>query len=438
MLARSALMAGVAVLLPSLVHAQSMDATPGIISDDFRLQYDRGRNDSVRERARPGFEPAGMRLGAFNAAATLQGGLTSTSNILRTPTDEIAVEGYSLGADASLASTWSRHALSIYGAVGSTGYSSVEDANNISREVDSERWSVGANGRIDIQRNQRIQISASHNETAVERGALGLPTDTIRPNMFSTTNLSIGYGIELTRVRLSLRAVGTRQDFDDNQLVNGTVIDLDDRDSETINVIARGDYAISPALAVFAQLSHVDQTFDNTPVGRTPRDQQTLTALVGTNFDIGGLARGEIGVGYARQEFEQPLFTDRSRFSYRGAVEWFPTRLVTISAAASRSAEAGLVTGTGATVRDSYALQADYEFRRNIIVTGRTTYTVSEVDVIDRSEERLNTSVSVAWLVNRTAALSFTFNQSEAESDGGALGTNFEDTSLGIQLTLRR
>lgn len=111
----------------------------------------------------------------------------------------------------------------------------------------------------------------------------------------------------------------------------------------------RGDLALSPDTAVFARYRYNERDFRLAPPAvANNRDSDGYTFDVGVEFDLGGLARGEIGAGYMKQEYENPAFGTVDGFGVDGLLEWFPTQLTTITFTARRSIEdAGIAAASG-------------------------------------------------------------------------------------------
>jgi hypothetical protein len=96
------------------------------------------------------------------------------------------------------------------------------------------------------------------------------------------------------------------------------------------------------------------------------------------------------------------------------------------------------VLNSGGITTTAFGLQADYELRRNIIVTGRAQFVNGDYSGVDRSDDTTDLSLSVAYLLNRVAALSVFLNSSSLSSSGTSPGPDYDETRLGARLTLRK
>lgn len=138
------------VCTPATGFAQVMNPNPSIVDDGFRLKYeDRGNNTSVRERARPNYDPAGIAIGAFTLRPTIEFELGTSDNIFRTATAKQSAETITVRPKFRLASNWSVHALEVYGGLAQTDVSGASTESRLEREY-------GAAGKLDIQRGSLV------------------------------------------------------------------------------------------------------------------------------------------------------------------------------------------------------------------------------------------------------------------------------------------
>ena len=131
------------------------------------------------------------------------------------------------------------------------------------------------------------------------------------------------------------------------------------RDRTLVTAIGRAEYAISPALSGFVLASANTRLFRNQGdappivlVGGVTQPTLTRTSSggdlqVGASFDIGGLARGEVAVGYSDQEYRSPQILNVSGVSGRGQIEYFPTSLITLTFTGERSIEDSTLIASG-------------------------------------------------------------------------------------------
>jgi len=237
------------------------------------------------------------------------------------------------------------------------------------------------------------------------------------------------------RVRLSGRADVRSFDYEDGRTTAGAVIDQSDRDRSIFNVAGRMDYAISPATAVFGQVSLNERDYDSDASSTTPaRDSSGYEALIGVNFELGAVSRGEIAAGYISQSFDDAAYTDIDGFGGRAQLEWFPTELTTVTASVSRTVQDAGIIGAAGYLSTEVGGKIDHELLRNLILTAQVTYSEDDYNGIDRDDQRLNASVSGTYLINRHYGVTTTLAYIDQASDGALSGPNYDVMRMYVSL----
>jgi hypothetical protein len=419
-----------ALLAPDFASAQQLGPRTSIVSDDFRDRLDqRRRNESVRQRARPDYDPAGIKLGGFTALPVIEFEAFSTNNLLRSDNNEVSALGLNSRIGATLRSDWSVHSLGLSGSV-------TDQRNNELSSENVTTYDFQGSGRLDISRGRNLQGQIRYGRGAEPRGSSGAVTGSASPIEFDQFGGTGGIVWEFSRLRLAARADTQTFDYKNGRTVGGAVIDQSDRDRTQNTLVGRIEYAQSPAIAWYGEVSANQREYDvSSP---TARDSSGVSVLVGSNFDITGLTRGEIGIGYISQNYDRAIYKDQSGIGVRAAVEWFPSRLVTLTGTLSRTIDDSALANSGSITSTAYGFQTDYEFRRNIIITGRAQLVQADYGGVDRTDNTTDISVSAAYLLNRTVAVSFFVSNASLSSSGRQSGPEYAETRIGARLTLRR
>jgi hypothetical protein len=170
------------------------------------------------------------------------------------------------------------------------------------------------------------------------------------------------------------------------------------------------------------------------------RDSKGVTALVGANFELAALIRGEIGVGYIDQHYKDSAFQDYNGLGARAQVEWFPTQLTTVTITGSHSVEdAGLV-GASSYLATNVGLEVDHELLRNLILTANGSYGDDDYRGIDRTDKRIGLGLSASYLMNRHVGLKLAYNHFKNDSSGADVAEAFRHYAVdrvGLTLTLQ-
>jgi len=395
--------------------------------------FRRDRNVSVRQRPHPGYEALGIREGAFMVWPKLNATVESNDNIFATSVNEQSDTVWHIAPEVDLTSNWSRHALDAY----------IRSTVNRYSDFDSENttdYAAGAATRIDVLRTAQITGSvnwARNTEPRTSAPAQGLA----KPTQYELTSAFLGGAREFNRLRLSGRF--DVQNF--NYLNRSGNPQQHDRDREVSTLTARADYAVSPDTALFVQVAGNDHDYR---LGASPsvlatypgfenRDSKGLEALVGANFELSALTRGEIGVGYIRQKYDNPRFATTSGLGARAQVEWFPTQLTTVTVTGSRTIEDAGIVGSSGYLSTNLGAQVDHELLRNVIVSGNASWGNDDYKGIDRKDRRYGAGVSATYLMNRNVGVTVGYNYFKQNSRGLAGSGDFTINKVGATLTLQ-
>lgn len=387
-------------------------AAPSVAVGQEAGLFARDRNVAVTQRGRPELEALGLRAGSVMIYPQLQFDLGHDNNVLASDTGRQADSFGRFTPRVDLESDWSRHALRASAEAALTRYRDLSNEN-------TDTWRVSGFGRLDVQRDTQVTGGADAARLFEPRTASNTPQAIADPIEFDARTAFLGVSHTLNRVRLTGRADVRRYDYRDGRTVGGALVEQDDRDQTTYEGLARVDYAISPATAVFARAVWNDRRFDNAGSLVTPlRDSNGVNAIVGANFELSNLIRGEAGVGYLRQRFDNPLYGEFSGLSANGRLEYFATPLLTLGVTGDRSVGDSGIAGTAGFLNTVVQVTADYELRRNIIVGARLGRAVEEFDAIDRENTRTFGALRATYLMNRRFGVTATYDFETRDSDG--------------------
>ncbi len=264
-------------------------------------------------------------------------------------------------------------------------------------------------------------------------------------------------------------------DGDIDALVDGVIDGVasnDDRDQNTVIANFEAGYDFSPGYAAFMRLelngrrflngSVLGEDFDRTGVDR---DSEGVEILGGVQFTFSNLVAGEIAAGYLRQNYDnsQPIafstdpdvnvqLDDIAGPTVDARVEWYPTPLITARASVERTVRdtivaEGIIQNLGPDNEGPFAVGvgifetnvgvgADYEFKRNVIVSGDLNFIDQQFEGTERSDEVIEAGLETIYLINRSAQARFAYNFVDRSSTDpfGA----FSQHLLGLNLRLQR
>lgn len=391
----------------------------------------RARNASVMGRTRPDFKSEGVQYGAWIFDPELTLGVDFNDNIFAAASGEESDMVWVVNPTVDVETTWSRH--------GVRGW-----AHGLNREYsdfsDESSWTtdIGLAGHVDLTRSVLFEAGYGAAELVESRATAGAASIAAKPVEYNTTNWWIGGQADLSRTRLLLRHDKSNFNFDDAALIGGGFADQDFRDRDETIITIRGDYAVSPFTSVFARYRKNERDYDLAPpTVPNNRDSDGYMIDVGADFDIGGVARGVLGVGYNEQTYDDPSQGKLDGWGLDGLVEWYPTELTTVTVRGSRHIEDAPIEASGGFTSETFAARVDHELLRNLVLSAEVERSEHDFLGIDRVDERWSASAGATWFVNRNVGVEASFTRIEQESSGAFPGQDFEQDVIGFRVVLR-
>jgi hypothetical protein len=385
--------------------------------DQSRDMFARDRAVSVLQRPRPEYDALGVPFGPFIAFPKLQVEAEHNDNVFAVENGAVSDQSFRVKPEINLSSDWNRHYLRAY----------LRDTLSRNDKYTTENlhdWGLGASGRLDVTRELNITAGADYADSTEPRTASNTALSSRDPITYTYSQAYLAGSRSVGRTRLSTRFDYNNYNYRDGRTLTGLVVEQDDRDHDTAILTGRADYAVSPATAVFAQVAGNKRNYDTVPgVLTPPRDSDGYEALVGVNFELGAVVRGEFAAGYVRQSFDNPAYKTIKGFGSRTQVEWFPTELTTVSGSFARTVQDAGVPGAGGYLSSAFGLGVDHELLRNLILTARADYSHDKYNGIDRTDNRLNTLLRASYLMNRRVGVSVTYSHLNQDSKGSSLAT---------------
>jgi len=427
------MVAGAAVLASGSAAAQGAQVGPGLGAESAnRSNFDRDRNVSVLERPHPEYDALGVPVGAFRLFPKLTLGILSDDNIFAQPTVEASDTIMRTDAELTARSQWSRHRLTAFARARNADY------QDFSTENFSD-YQIGVTGQLDIQRDASIGAGADFGRLTEPRTANNSPLTVTEPVRYSQSSLNIQYVQSFNRLRILGRLDQVALDYENGENALGGLVFQDDRDRSVTGATGRVEYAVSPDTAIFFEAVTNVRRYDlSPPTVATDRDSDGFEVSIGANLDLSRRVRGEFQVGYLQQDYDGPELDDFSTVTARARAEWFPSDLLTVSAVLGRTVEDATGVGISGYLSTTAGLQADYEFRRNVILTAAVDFEAADYGDIDRRDDRWSSRLEATYKINRTLSVQGRFEHLERTSFGFAATGDFEINRFQVAFVLQR
>ncbi len=421
------------ILASAAVAAVLVAAAPQMAAaQDAATSFKRDKHVSVRQRPRPDYEAAGVRLGAFKAYPRLTVEAERDDNIYAVAAGETSDTIWRVKPELALRSDWSRHAVGAFASASVNRYSNHDTENN-------EEYTLGVNGRLDVVRGSNISGSLQYQQLIEPRSAPESLATALAPIEYSLLTANLKGVKEFNRLRITGDLTSKAYDYKDGRLaVTGggtTVLDQDFRDRDQVRYGVKADYAVSPDTAFYVALAGDSRRYDVTKT----RDSDGYNLTAGVDFELAQAIRGQVDAGYMKQTYDNFAGGSRdvSGFSTKSKVEWFPTELTTVTLNASRNIEEAVVAASQGYVSTNSSVAVDHELLRNVLLSGQASFGKDDYDGIDRADKRTGGKLSAAYLMNRRVGVFLTYTYAKTKSDGVDKSKSFTDNKLAASVALQ-
>lgn len=427
---------------------------------DFGLPqfYGRGKNVSVMERERPDYQALGIDAVGFTFLPKVEIGTDYTDNLyaiarptpgnpdpFMSPRSDI---GFIVSPSITAQSNWGRHSLTVY--------ANLKDETFADHPgEDQQAWTVQANGRVDVHGDSYINLGMDAEHDYVPRGSTNASTQTATPEPYYTEGVYFRglYGGD--RVHATLDGDYRNFSYQDVEQLNPgapeTPIAENLQDFTQGRIGGRVDYALTPDEALFTMVRYSNGDYLNNYacflissvnecVIEPKRNYNEVDVKGGANFDITALIRGEIGLGFVNRTYELGVYHGLSGLSASVKIEYFPTQLVTVTLTGQRLIQNAVDSTAGGYFENVATLGADYELRRNIILSAIGGVELDDFQGIVRSDTTSDFKLLGKYFVNRYVGLGATLDYTNRASSGpiATRGPVYDETRLTFSLILQR
>lgn len=411
----------------SLTMGILLASTLGAIAQETDTDLRDARGQSVMERARPGYDAAGIRAGGFMVypSASITG--SYNDNIYATPNNETDDFITTLAARVNVNSTWSRHALSLRGGVSQDIYADNGDEDRFD-------WDVGAGGQIDVTSSTALSGFLGYAELHEDRGDPNSPVTASEPVEYNLLTAGADLKQSFNRVTVGVGGEYREYDYDDLSSIGGLPIDQDFRDRQEYYERVRLGYNVSPDTNIYVEGQLDQREYDQQPpIVAVNRDSDGRQVVVGSDFRLTNLAQGGVYVGYQEREYDSAAFGDTDGLAYGASVDWFLTPLTTVTFTADSSVEETSVTGASGYDNQSFGVDVDHELLVNLILRGGASYGNNDFNDSGREDDIIGAKAGVVYLLNRNFDLELGYRYTDRDSNDPAF--DYTRNVVGLTLT---
>jgi len=438
---RLGLLAGTAAGLLAAVPAQAQEVPlPDLppLQQTVYVPDARGKGDvdmDVRTRHRPEFDATGFPLGIWRFFPSVAADIGYESNPFgdaRNP-DSAAFAALRPAMALNATPSWGQLA---FGASGRF----VRFLNQA--QANENSYTVNGYGRYDLTGDTHLEAGANFGQRIERRDSSGFPDGRVQPVRYIQSQVFARATHQSGDLRIMGAVDYTGFNFRDTKALTSTgavagIIDQDLRDQHILRGTLRGDFSVTPDMAVFVQgiAQSVDYRVANIAPGVPNLGGKAYTALAGVSFAGNRLLRGSIGVGYVWRQFGRGGGADTNGLAVKADVAFFATPLLTVSAKASRSVEEAVLRDTSGYISTAFSIGADYEVKRWLIVRAGAGYRYDNFRTNPRNDKVFDANVGATYNVDRHIAFEgrATFVSRKVDNDPFAASYDDASVSLGVR-----
>jgi hypothetical protein len=269
-----------------------------------------------------------------------------------------------------------------------------------------------ANGRIDVTRNDRVNLGARTLVSTDNPGSPNVGAGLSKLPIFTTFGGNAGVAHRFNRLEIAVKGDAERTVFENSKLTDGTTVSNKSRNFNQYAGTVRVGYDYFPGVMPFVEATADVRKHDLIPDAfGFNRNSKGLTGTVGTTFELTRFLTGEIAIGYTRRTYDDARLTSLKGLVGNASLIWNASALTTVRlTGASRVGESNIADVSGILYRDA-GLQIDHAFRQWLIGTailgfGFDTYPGGLMAVTpDRQDKRYSAGLRLTYKLNRMMQL---------------------------------
>ena len=362
----------------------------------------------VKTRLHEGYEPVGVRAGTWMFIPSLTIGGLYTSNAFATPTNKQSDIALQVRPMLRAYTLWEGNSLELQADAQSETYKR-------NPRLDSLDASFKGRGKFEIGHDAAILTNFRVAQLHDAVGSLTSPAGAVEPTPYTYILGDATYWKRFNRLSVSTGARIESYDYGSTRAQYGSIIDQSSRDGQIYTGHGRVEYVFTPSFGIFGAVEGNRRELRGTP--DRPLSSEGYRALAGVSFELSRLIWGEVGFGYADQQFDSPAIGPVTGPAYRAQLVWRPTRTVDVKFKAESIITQAVDTDATGIRADNLQMSVDYEFRRNVIFSLGLIYEKDQFIGLTRKDNVYATLAEVRYLLNRHWTVSLRHQYTNRDSN---------------------
>jgi hypothetical protein len=381
---------------------------------------------TVTQRARPEFDPIGLRFGDFFWFPRGEVDEAFNSNIFATTnlTTSDFITAVQPGFD--LLSSFPQHALNLHAGSVSQFYA-IHPAQN------SQDGFAAIDGRLDVDAGNSFSASAQAAHSHIPRTSSNSPGNAAEPVTYNLYSANARYGQYRYRFGYQADIAVQNAQYNAVPLIGGGILPQSSQDTIISQAALRGSYEIIPDYLGYVRVSGNVLDYQHTPPGGVRFNSTGYRADFGLQIIPRHLLSGQVYVGYLTQNFR--IGGSVSGLDAGGRLVYNITPLTTAIFTGLRtfapSNPSISNTGTGF-LATTVSGTVDHELFRNVLLSGSLGYETDTYVGISRTDNTVSTAIGLRYLANRNLFFGGTYSYQQRSSQ--IAGSSYAQSILILRL----
>lgn len=373
------------------------------------------------------FEAVGWRVGSFVVLPETIFAFKATDNLFRSgvsPRSDVALE---VRPSIRAVSAWSRHALEFQASANTSFH------NDFPKE-DDRAYFIESRGRLDVTRRTNVEVLASHELSQESRGSINAARSLDRTDL-ETTRAGVTLNHRFNRLAVQLRGSVADVDYSSVLSETGAVVTNRERDNRQGEVAARATWSFKPELAVFAEVAENAREYRAASGDGIKRDSTGERYRTGVSFgNTSRKVRGEVSVGYGRQQFEDSRLPEIDGVLIDANLAWRVSGITALLFSARTDVSESQIAGSGGALSRTAALELRHEVTRRLIVSAGMRWTSQDYFGSSVDERELAGLLGLEYYVNREITLFGRYQHIDFHSTQAGRSYDIDEVRLGVRV----
>jgi hypothetical protein len=400
------------------------------------------RGVAVADRARPDYDPIPIPVGGFKLLPSLTADTGYQSNVYGSSEVKGDVFGEIIAA-AQLNSNWAVNSLDVGGFLAGRAYPT-------QYKDDDYTYALNASGRYDVTSSEALNAALSTQRVAQSRTSIADTLTTLSPTIYQLSSLELGSNSQFGRFRTYVTGRLATYDYLNAEGLDDVTLDQGYRDYTDQEVLVGAGYDLGGNREWFLSGDYDRRRYWQ-DASANLRNGEGYQFLTGIRSEITPLIRGQIGLGYINETFDNPMFKSRSGLAVDTSIDYLATELTTVRFTARRYIEDVAIATSAGSLTTRVDLGVDHELYRNLILTGDVSYEHGDYIAITGHADLETIGVGAKWMLDRhytvtgklfgarrdLSEILVTPASKDAQAVSTLLGSNVSDFTVTVGITFR-